>query len=453
LAEVASQLQQKLGPSARVAHVAAGGEVSLIVGPVEDFEKFVTSIDFGTVSEKYPEQRSVTIDVSRPKVAGATSFDRPGAEQLETNPAFSGSSAPGEELSQDNLSAAAGGVHESNSYDDLVARYGKDRVVRFEILNQGEIVEVLNQTVKAISNATKGILACQLKGAKGYVAPVKDFDAFCRGLGFAEIVERDDAERTLKIKIDRAKVATWEFSVEQRLAERFGEPKGRMIEQMLRRQMQGGLSGETQMPASTDPDYHQKLSELMIDATNKFAADNAIEELLRIRPVDVQDKDVRKKIARNFRDLASKDGPLADAKAIRGLVLYGGKFSVPILVDLLERERLVSAREIFDGLAEYPDPRGAEAVAKRLGDKLNQDAAVRALRAMGPVAEAALMKAAPSNDSDVSLAAVQLLGEVGTQKSLTLLAKAARSTNPEVAEAAKASIKAIRERVKKPDAK
>jgi HEAT repeat protein len=130
--------------------------------------------------------------------------------------------------------------------------------------------------------------------------------------------------------------------------------------------------------------------------------------------------------------------------------LYGGKFCVPILVNLLDQETVRAPREIFDGLAENPDPKGAEAVGRKLGDFFNHTMAVAALRRMGPVAEETLMKSAPSNDANVSLSAVKLLGDVGTSKSLTLLAKASKSKNPAVVAAAKEATKSIRERMKKP---
>jgi len=100
-------------------------------------------------------------------------------------------------------------------------------------------------------------------------------------------------------------------------------------------------------------------------------------------------------------------------------------------------------------LASFPDARGAEALSKKLGNFFNDKNAARALRRMGPVGEDALIKVASSDIPEVSLAAVQLLGEVGTQKSLTLLAKAAKSPNPDVASAAKTSMGSIRERMKK----
>src|SRR5690606_1646812 len=102
--------------------------------------------------------------------------------------------------------------------------------------------------------------------------------------------------------------------------------------------------------------------------------------------------------------------------AIRGLVIWGGKHSAPLLIQLLEQERFRVPEALLDGLATYKDPKGAEAVCKLLGRIPSHDKAVSTLRKMGDVAEDALMKAAPSNDPKVSLAAIELLGDVGTNK-------------------------------------
>ena len=67
---------------------------------------------------------------------------------------------------------------------------------------------------------------------------------------------------------------------------------------------------------------------------------------------------------------------------------------------------------------------------------------------MGPVAEDALLAVAPSNDPEVCLSAIQLLAEVGTQKSVRPLRSAVQSRNPEVRTAAKAAIQSILRREK-----
>ena len=187
----------------------------------------------------------------------------------------------------------------------------------------------------------------------------------------------------------------------------------------------------------------------LLNSDDVFGKREAAESLLKVRPGDVASADTRKLIARGYRSVAmAEHGPDKNA-AIQGLVIWGGKYSVPVLIDLLEREQLKVPAELFDGLATLKDPRGAEAVSRQLGNFFNHDAAVRALRKMGATAEETLIKAAPSNDARVSLSAIELLGEVGTENSLELLAKAAKSRNPEVREAAKLATKSIRERSRK----
>ncbi|MGI9456865.1 MAG: HEAT repeat domain-containing protein [Aeoliella sp.] len=134
--------------------------------------------------------------------------------------------------------------------------------------------------------------------------------------------------------------------------------------------------------------------------------------------------------------------------AVPGLVHWGRKLSVPILIQIKDREKMSVDDHVFEALAALKESAGAEAVARRLGDFFNHEMAVAALRQMGPAAEDALIEIAPSNDSKASLAAVELLGDVGTPNSYDLLRKAMKSSNREVKEAAKRSLKKIREREK-----
>jgi hypothetical protein len=169
--------------------------------------------------------------------------------------------------------------------------------------------------------------------------------------------------------------------------------------------------------------------------------------LLKVRPSDVADPNTRKLIARGYRSLATEKSGFHKDEAVQGLVIWGGKYSVPILIEMLENDKFANDA-IFDGLAELKDPQGAEAVTRQLGNFFGHDKAVSALRRMGSAAEGALIKAAPSNNADVSLAAVQLLGEVGGPKSYDLLQRATNSHNPQVKYAARESLKRIRARQK-----
>ena len=184
----------------------------------------------------------------------------------------------------------------------------------------------------------------------------------------------------------------------------------------------------------------------LLNSDDTFGKREAAESLLKVRPSDVANADTRKLIARGYRSIAAAEfGPDKD-KAVQGLVIWGGKYSVPILIELLEKDKHGHSEEVFDALAQLKDPQGAEAVTRRLGDFFSHDKAVNCLRRMGSAAEPALIKAAPSNDADVSLAAVQLLGEVGGEASNKVLQQASTARNQQVKLAAREALRRIRER-------
>lgn len=186
----------------------------------------------------------------------------------------------------------------------------------------------------------------------------------------------------------------------------------------------------------------------LLNSDDTLGKRKAASALLRVRPSDVANPDTRKMIARGYRSLALEGQGLQRDEAIRGLVIWGGKYSVPILIDLLDKDKLGHSETLYDALAQLKDPQGAEAVARHLGDFFSHRSAENALRKMGSVAEDALIKTAPSNNPDASLAAVQLLGEVGSEKSAAVLQQAANSSSPQVKMAARESLKRIRDRKK-----
>jgi hypothetical protein len=186
----------------------------------------------------------------------------------------------------------------------------------------------------------------------------------------------------------------------------------------------------------------------LLNSTDTFGKQEAAETLLRVRPSDVANAETRKLIARGYRSLAMEGHGLHQKDAIRGLVIWGGKYSVPVLIELMEKDGQHPPDELFTALGQLKDPRGAEAVARHLGNFFNHDAAVASLRRMGPAAEDVLINVAPSNDAKASLAAVQLLGDVGGDKSIQILQRASQARNPDIKQAARDAIKRIRDRQK-----
>jgi dienelactone hydrolase len=227
-----------------------------------------------------------------------------------------------------------------------------------------------------------------------------------------------------------ARVRTWEERSKQLI-----EESDRRHDELLRharRQI------EDAMPKPDDPKRFELLAELMMNDNARGKA--AIDQLLAADPATAP-SEARNLIARNFRTLAEKFGYVPRSKTIRGLATWSGKQSMPILLGMLEQRR--ADRDILDFLAEHPDPVAATAVAKLLNDQL----ARHCLRRMGPVAEDAVIGRVPSEDERVYLAAVELLGDIGTEKSLKVLRKAVfESRNPQVKAAAKTAVRRITER-------
>ncbi len=176
----------------------------------------------------------------------------------------------------------------------------------------------------------------------------------------------------------------------------------------------------------------------------------ALKRLGTSDPKKVKDIELRKEIARAIRDIIVSSDANRNGDALQAFVVWGGKYSVPILLEILENNRRHGgSRQVFDALAKYPTPESATAVAQSVGNFFSNDQACRCLVKMGSAAEDAVMEIAPSNDAKVSLAAVVVLGKIGTEKSLPLLRKATRSSNASVRQAATIAIKKIRARADK----
>jgi hypothetical protein len=203
-------------------------------------------------------------------------------------------------------------------------------------------------------------------------------------------------------------------------------------------------------PQRGDRDYHAAMAEILYDSQSPHH-ERAVTELLEVAPTDVSDKKIRARIANGYRQLAFAENSTHAAKAVEGLVHWGGKFSGPLLIELLEKQSASGADEaILIGLGKVATPEAADAVAKRLesGTGAGGEGAFASLRAMGPVAEAPLVKLLPLESPESNRAAIEVLGEIGTRKCLSLLRRATKSENEEVKEAALAALRSVQERLR-----
>ncbi len=180
----------------------------------------------------------------------------------------------------------------------------------------------------------------------------------------------------------------------------------------------------------------------MLASDNYLKRDKAIAVLLRTSPAQVT-AEQKKKIARAFKELLEDDRGFHREQAIKGLVIWAGKYAGPILLTMLDQSRPIEVEHVIKALGDIKYAKAAPTLATKLGDFFVGKLAAQALRQMGEEAEDAVLLVAPTQDPNVCLAAVQVLGDCGTVKSLPLLRKGATSRNWKVRDASKEAIRKI----------
>ncbi|MBN1912526.1 MAG: HEAT repeat domain-containing protein [Pirellulales bacterium] len=312
------------------------------------------------------------------------------------------------------------------------------------------------------------------------LGPVDDYKAVLGALDFGHVTFEDEPQRRIEMNVDSFKLRGsgggtnrggnmqmpgWPghqqeetgpspFELQQQKREK--ERQAREAEQRRQRDLEKQLARqrELQGPDRSDPQYFEKMAERMV-SDDKEIRNHAIGALLLVNPTVVASPETSKRIARQYKALLSERDMQLQAQGIRGVALWGGTFSVPFLVELLMSNNcdLVNRRLILVKLGEFRDPRAAKAVTALLQDATYRRDAYECLEKLGPLAEDALIKMAASGDPTACMAAVELLGKVGTSKSLPVLRAVATRGYPAVRETAKLAIRLVMQRKNAPLAK
>ncbi|HLA85233.1 MAG TPA: hypothetical protein VJL29_10595 [Thermoguttaceae bacterium] len=287
------------------------------------------------------------------------------------------------------------------------------------------------------------------------IAPVDDYQTLVQSLDFGRIKFEDAGQRRIVIEIDRRKLGARANSDEEehRLAGadfRREQEARQKVREEARRHVEverAKAKAERQGPQPDDPDYFEKMAERMM-SDDPFVRNKAIEAMAEADPSRVTSPETRKMIARHFRSLLFESHFIDQEKCIKGLVLWAGKYSVPVLLELLETDKIsIGNRAVFfRTLGDLKDPRAARPVAKELKDPNSQEGALECLRRLGPAAEDAILEAFPTLAPWDHIKIVQLLGDCGTNKSLRLLREGQRSRNLALRMASKQAAAAIRKR-------
>jgi hypothetical protein len=311
------------------------------------------------------------------------------------------------------------------------------------------------------------------------LAPIKDFKAIASAIDFGKVVLQNETKVYLRIKIDHEKAmaeaekalkeserqakekreaeekakAVDEERRKQEEAKRQAEEEGRRKQEEAERQKKENekkdvaAAAEPKELSPSDPDYCEKLVEQAV-SDDRAKCEKAVEVLLTKTPADVASLETRKKIARAFKRLAEEDHGVAKEKAVRGLVIWGGKHSGPILLKMLEAAQPAAEEQVIGALAEIKYGPAAAVLATKLGDQRLRQASTDALKQLGSDAEDALVKLVRGENQQNALAAIGLLGEIGTRRSLSALGKGTSNRNAERSAACKEALRKVKARLK-----
>ncbi len=177
------------------------------------------------------------------------------------------------------------------------------------------------------------------------------------------------------------------------------------------------------LAAATDPQhaqYHQANIDLLRlgESSDKR---QALDRLSDLAPDAIEDPALKKELARATRDVVEnvKVDTSVRRAAIPLLVAWGGTYSVPILVTLLEEDNRFLQIETLDALTKMQDERAIEPVTMLFvkNASLRREAA-DCLRSYGTAAESTVLEVVRPTDFLITQATVQLLGDIGTRKSI-----------------------------------
>jgi hypothetical protein len=191
------------------------------------------------------------------------------------------------------------------------------------------------------------------------------------------------------------------------------------------------------------------LTALIGDLTNDDAGDRrvALDRLARSKPDPSRHDEVIKALGPFVVDPL----PAIRASAVKALAVWANPDDVPALIVALDDQDAGVRRAAIQAFGRIKDERAVEPVARQLADRdaAVQNDAVRALRLIGSIAEAEVVKYLDSADTRTRERACQVLQAIGTKDSVRALTKAATGKSP-LARSAQAALKAItaRERTK-----
>jgi HEAT repeat protein len=355
---------------------------------------------------------------------------------------------------------------------DLFKSQGSDKIIAVRLANlRDDYAEKVHGRILAAAPGATLIDYDENEMPQVFLGPVADFQKFRASLDLGKITFEDEPQRLMIVEVDRRKFGYLANSdeEEERLRqeaekrkseaalreaaqreEKLKEERARIEkqEQARREKEQADLEAKNRLPDPRDADYYDRLADRLLDPQYPQRG-KALDILVRTEPRSVPSLEARKKIARAFKRIVEDGQGFEQEKAIRGLVVWGGKYSVPILIETLRAKPAYLGKPLVKVLGELKDPSAVKPLIGKLGDFTLHQVACEALVKIGPPAEGPLLQAASSGDPKIRLTVVKLLGEVGAEKSLPLLRRElAGGTSADLRNAARTALEKIDGRLK-----
>jgi predicted Zn finger-like uncharacterized protein len=181
-------------------------------------------------------------------------------------------------------------------------------------------------------------------------------------------------------------------------------------------------------------------------AASDWVARKQAAELL----AEAEPKERRDEVRKALEPLMNDSNLILRGAAAKALGVWGGKDSVPLLLASLKDSNVFLQEAVVEALGKTRDPRAAEPVAERLTNFPLREAAVEALKRIGPPAEKAVLKYLTHQDIFLRRDVCSILKEIGTRESIPALEELVNSKDlhisVQVAPAAREALEAIKAR-------
>jgi hypothetical protein len=159
-------------------------------------------------------------------------------------------------------------------------------------------------------------------------------------------------------------------------------------------------------------------------------------------------EDHRAEVVAALEDVAKSTDGNVRSQAARALGVWGTQKNVPTLLQMLKDSNPGARQHAIEALGSFPDAKAAEALAQLLPELGVKTKVSASLKAMGPVAEKAVVPYIRHPQTFARSEACKILAEIGTKQSLAALKLAAADSNRLVATEAANAMQAIQARKK-----